>query len=315
MEMRSFDGTGRIKFLEISGVPFFDESGKPCGYRGITRDITERKQAEEALRESEEKFYKAFYHSPSLEAITTTDEGRFIEVNDTFCRVTGYSREEMIGRSALELNLWEESKQRKAIIEELKTKETVANTEAKLRTKSGEIRTVAFSMAKIALKNEPRLFSTAIDITERKQAEERINHLNLTLHSIRNVNQLITREKDSDRLIQGVCDNLVKGSSFISAWIVLLDESQKPVAWAAANASSNFPALIELFQQGNFPRCAQKALKQKQVFVTEDPNTMCPGCPISKGDTDIGSMTIRLEIEGIIYGVLCARIAKEPVIR
>ena len=79
------------------------------------------------------------------------------------------------------------------------------------------------------------------DITPRKQSEEHINHLNLILRSIRNVDQLITREKDRDRLIQGVCDSLANSGSFDNAWIILTDDAHRPVNWAQSN-SSNYPA-------------------------------------------------------------------------
>ncbi len=95
METRSLDGTGSIIFLEISGVPFFDIAGKLCGYRGITRDITERKRAEEAMRESEVKYRLLFEESKDPVYITTRT-GSFIDVNQSMLELIGYTREEIM---------------------------------------------------------------------------------------------------------------------------------------------------------------------------------------------------------------------------
>jgi PAS domain S-box-containing protein len=296
---------GKINVL-ISISLMKDAKGNEQGAVTIFTDITERKHMEQALRESEEKFSRAFLASPEIIAISRLEDSLYLEVNDSFVKTTGYTREELIGHRVDEINMWVNPKEQEEMARLVVENGYIKNKEYSLRMKSGEVRQWLCSSDSINIGGKACSIAVAADITERKQAEERINHLVLTLRSIRNVNQLITREKDCDRLIQGVCDSLVESHSFGSAWIVLLDESQQPITWATANGSSNFPALIESFRQGNPPRCAQKALKQKQAVVTEDPYTMCPGCPILGGGTDIGSMTIKLEIKGHIYGVLCA---------
>ena len=305
------DGTWRWIYDELRLNR--DEQGNPKNILGSMVDITERKQAEEALKESEERFNKAFHASPNPMAVVTLENGRIIDVNEAYSRVTGLKREDIIGKTALEHNLWANPEQRKVFYSIINSEGRLDDFEVLLRTKSGEIRTLLFSAEKITLRGVPSLVTAAIDITERKEAEERINRLNLTLRSIRNVNQLITREKDRDLLIQSVCDSLVISRSFNSAWIVLLDEKQQPVAWAGAKITKEFPALVKLIRQNKMPHCVVKALKQKRVVVTEDPHRMCQGCPALGDDTDIGSMTIRLEIEGKIYGVFCTSIPKKLI--
>ncbi len=138
----------------------------------VSRDVTERKKAEEALRESEEKFSKAFRCSPDRIVITTLEDGKFIDVNDTYLRFTGFNREEVIGRSPIEYNSWVKPEQRAEIVKKLKKEGRVYNEEVQLRLKSGEIRTSLFSADLINIKGEPCMISIATDITERKKAEE-----------------------------------------------------------------------------------------------------------------------------------------------
>ena len=142
------------------------------------------------------------------------------------------------------------------------------------------------------------------EITERKRAEERVEHLNLVLRAIRNVNQLITRERDRDRLLQGACDNLIETRGYHSVWIALLDESRGLVTSAEAGLGEEFLPLVEQLKRGELPACGQMALSQAGVVVIEDRASTCAGCPLSKNHSDMAAMAVRLEHSGKVYGVL-----------
>jgi two-component system sensor histidine kinase/response regulator len=134
-------------------------------------DITEQKKAREALKESEEKLSKAFRSSPNSVVISRIKDGRFVEVNDTFAKYIGYTREELIGHSTLELRIWKNPKDRHAMLRELKERGRVNDREVNFRLKSGEIRTSLFSAEPINIGGEACLISGSIDITERKKSE------------------------------------------------------------------------------------------------------------------------------------------------
>jgi two-component system cell cycle sensor histidine kinase/response regulator CckA len=137
------------------------------------RDITERKQAEQALLASEEKFAKAFRSSPNIMAISTLEEGRFLEVNDSFVRMTGYQREEIIGRTVQELGVWVNPEDRIRMAHELRKGGRVSGREVLMRARSGKINVCLFSAESIEVRGVRCLLSALEDITERKQAEER----------------------------------------------------------------------------------------------------------------------------------------------
>ena len=150
----------------------------------LIRDITERKRAEEALQKSERKFAKVFHEAPALLAISTLKEGRYVDANDTTLRTLGYRREEMIGRSALELNLWEDLSERAAIVQTLEEKGSVKNVEVRLRGKSGQSLFGLFSAEYIELNGDRYMLSLVEDITLKKQAQEQVERLNTDLSAL-----------------------------------------------------------------------------------------------------------------------------------
>ena len=163
-------GDGTEMFLHIN-ASVVEYNGK-IAIQSINRDITEQKRAEEALRQSEERFSKAFHSSPAALSITLLEDGRLLEVNAAFLRMTGFSREEVIGRTTLELGLWD-SQHRLAMAKALREHGPIVDFEIKFRKKSGEIRDALLSVELIQLGlGESSVLGIAQDVTERNRAEE-----------------------------------------------------------------------------------------------------------------------------------------------
>jgi PAS domain S-box-containing protein len=173
---------GNHIWVEITTTPI--RQNGDVNIIGFVRDITERKRAEEALRESEEKFSKAFRSSPEVIVISRLSDSTLLEVNDTFLRLTGYTREEIINKITTEVGVWAKPEERAGMIKLLREKGAVRNEEYSFRMKSGEIRTWLFSAEIANINNEPCILSMTSDITERKQAEERIRKQNEFLNHI-----------------------------------------------------------------------------------------------------------------------------------
>ncbi len=138
----------------------------------VARDVTERKRAEEGLRRSEQKFFTAFRAFPGAISITTLAEGRVLDVNDSFLRLSGYSREEVIGRTTVALGLWAVPSARPEIIRELRQKARIHDREITIRTRHGSSRLILFSAELVELEGETCILGSARDITEQRLLEE-----------------------------------------------------------------------------------------------------------------------------------------------
>jgi PAS domain S-box-containing protein len=160
--------------IGMSIYPMLESDGSIVGFRGVARDVSGLVKVEEALRESEEKFSKAFRASPDCMAITTLEEGKYIEINDAYTRVTGYTRDNIIGRKVIDINRWDEANARETIMKKLKTKGRVLKEECRFRMKSGAIRTMLYSAETLKIGGVDCVLSVTTDITDRKRQEEQL---------------------------------------------------------------------------------------------------------------------------------------------
>jgi PAS domain S-box-containing protein len=172
---------GSTVWTEAKASFIRNDEGIPIGIMGIIRDITERKQAENELRKSEEKFKKAFYTSPDSININRLSDGMFISTNKGFSELTGYSEEDVQDKTSLELNIWHDTNDRTKLVEGLREKGKVENLEAQFCLKNGEIKYGMMSAAIIDLDGTPHILSITRDITQRKRSEEERTRLELQL--------------------------------------------------------------------------------------------------------------------------------------
>jgi PAS domain S-box-containing protein len=135
------------------------------------RDVTGRKRAEESLVQSEKRFSLMFKNSPLPVALIRLADGVILDVNESFLRMAGYTREEIIGHTALELNFYPDPGRRAFIMEQLHRHGRLHGHEQLFREKSGQIRSHLLWFDVVSIGGEPCTIVTALDITERKQAE------------------------------------------------------------------------------------------------------------------------------------------------
>jgi|GEM_PF-736683 len=138
----------------------------------LAQEITERKRIEKALRASEERFSKAFSASPIPMSIVEHQSGRYIDVNESFLENSGYSREEVLGRTTLDIGIYADSRERDRLRDVLAEHGRIRNAEVHRRTKSGETRVALTSSEMIEINGVECVLTANNDITERKRAEE-----------------------------------------------------------------------------------------------------------------------------------------------
>ncbi len=140
----------------------------------INQMLEARIKTEEALKKSEEKFRLAFLTSPDAINLNRVEDGLYMEINEGFTKLMGYSPEEVIGKSSIELNIWNDLKDRERLVSELQKNGFVENLEAEFIKKNGQTGTGLMSARLIHIDHENVILSITRDITEKKQMEDRL---------------------------------------------------------------------------------------------------------------------------------------------
>jgi|GEM_PF-2249556 len=242
----------------------------------------------------------------------SSPEGNVLDINAAGLKLFGYETKEAF----LKVPAWahyDDEKDRERFIESHK-RGLVKDFEARFVRKDGSIFWCSItSVLRTTATQATQYINVFKDISKRKQAIERVEHLNRVLRAIRNVNQLISKERDRDRLVQGACDTLIEARGYHNVWIALFDESKKLVATAEAGLGKNFVAMVERMKHGELTACGLRALSEPGVVTIRDPGSACTDCPLSPNYGDREAMTFRLEHGGRVYGLLSASIPSRLV--
>ena len=152
-------------------TPEFDSDSRVHTVLGVSRDITAQKRDEEVIRKNEEKFFKVFKASPDAITIASMEDGKYIDVNEIFLQITGFTRDEIIGYTSTEVNVWVDMNNRETFIAQLAKYKFLNNFETQYRMKSGEIRDFSVSSEVIELEQKQCSFNFIKDITESKRMQ------------------------------------------------------------------------------------------------------------------------------------------------
>ncbi len=167
------DGIG--KTLELSVSLIKDKTGDPVGFRGIARDVTERRAMERALRESEESYRTVLELSPDAIVIARRKGWRYVQVNEAFCRHTGYAAEEAIGRTAEELNLYADLAEGNRLVDIMMQEGRVDGFEIQFQAKDGTILDDLVSVRTVRFRGETCFLIVATVVTSLKEAQKALS--------------------------------------------------------------------------------------------------------------------------------------------
>ena len=166
---------------EHTVAPLLTKERQRIGWVSIVRDITNQKLVEKALRESEERFRTAFQTIPDPVTIIRLDNGRCVDINDGFTSTTGWTREEVIGKTASDLKIWHNPKDREKFIAGISKDGQIRNLDAKFRVKNNELMWGLFSAKLLTLDGENHILSITRDISELKKAQNEKEELETQL--------------------------------------------------------------------------------------------------------------------------------------
>jgi PAS domain S-box-containing protein len=190
---------GHVIWGHVSSSLVRDSKGSPLYFISHVQDITERKQAEEALRESEEKFAKLFQDAPVLITITDIATGTCLDVNEEALRVFGFTREEIIGNSLIDVGAIT-CENRTQLVEEAQSRGRIAGSEMNFRAKDGHTVVGLVRGERISISGHDCILVAMIDITERKQADEALRALALRHEALLSAIPEIIMEVDKNKM-------------------------------------------------------------------------------------------------------------------
>ncbi|MFH0893831.1 MAG: PAS domain S-box protein [Bacteroidota bacterium] len=191
-----FREDGSVFPFEVNSSLLIDAAEKPYAVISVLRDVSERIKRENEIRKSEERFSKAFNTSNVIMAISDVDSGMYINVNDAFCSILGFSHDEVIGNTAKGLGIIRDFSSRKKLLGLIGKTGNLQNVELEVYTKAGEKHWGLFTAETIELEGKNYLLSTMTDITDRKKAEEDLEKNQAALIEAQHISKVGSWEYD-----------------------------------------------------------------------------------------------------------------------
>jgi len=347
----SLDRCGASEVLDILNNHEVTIIKQSEGWRTVESD--EQKRLKKVLNASEVRFRRLFETARDGILILDADTGQIMDVNPFLKDMLGYTTEELVGKRLWEIGLFKDILKSEDAFKELQREGYIRYEDLQLETKDGKPVDVEFvsnvydinhekiiqcnireiserkkaeevsEQYKGLLENLVKQRTSELaesnrellhELTEHKQGEERIIHLNSVLRALREINQLITHGPNSERLIQQSCDIMVKTRGFLCAWILLFDEKRKFVSAAVAGGKET-QAFYKQLKLGNYPPCVDKILAQKDSFaVCGDIVENGLDCLLWNTYRESRGLISRLEYEGKVYGIISTYIQSDYVL-
>lgn len=207
-EKRYLGAQGDIIWGQHTATLVRNDHGQISYIIATLEDITKQHAAAEQLRQSEEKFSRAFHISPDSININRLEDGVYIEINEGFTRITGYTAEDVIGKSSLEIDIWANPADRKQLVAGLRAKGEVIGMEAEFRMKDGEIRIGLMSARTVTINDMLCILSITRDITERIRAERELESFAQRLVTLREIEQAILAAQSPQETAQAALQNI-----------------------------------------------------------------------------------------------------------
>lgn len=220
LELQLVGLKGARRWIETHAAPLHNERGDVISALSISRDITDRKLAEERLRASEERFATIFHGSPVGICITALEDGKFVDANAAFFRTEGLTREDVTGRTSLELGYWPAPSDRERMVQQLIDADSPRECVVPFRRCDGSVGYSMRTMQRITLDGQDCILTLFNDITDRKRTEERL--------------------QASERHFRALIENSSEGISLLSADGTILFSTASVARITGFSAGENY---------------------------------------------------------------------------
>jgi PAS domain S-box-containing protein len=251
--------------VELFVQPIFDDAGHLLHYRSFVTDITERKRAEHALRESEQRYFALFEESPFAVALTKMPEGITVGVNEAFLRLFELDRAEALGKTSIDLGIAEPDA-RAQVEAQLEKRGIVTDFECTRFTKSGQKRLLSLTVNPVVIGGERHVLTTLRDVTEQRAAEEAVrrqsaelaeraelaealNRVNRLVHSTLEFDEVVQRSLDEGMRVLGLDGGLIELREE-SGWLVRYQRGFGPATLGVRTSDAHVPVAVRAVKSG-----------------------------------------------------------------
>ncbi len=256
LETSVTNSKGEMDYFSGSYVPRFNEEGRVDGLIGYFQNVSERKRAENALKESEERFRVLAEASPVIISVTRVSDNVVLYVNKSYSDAMGYKYEDLIGKPVL--NVYYDPAERKALIDKLNEQGYLQNYEVRVKKADGTPFWSSSSVRFVNFGGERAVMGASLDISERKIIEHNVIRLNREVQAIRECDQIIVHAADETSLLADVCRILCETAGYHLAWVGSVENDQAksihPMVW---NGDGNYLASANITwadtERGNGP--------------------------------------------------------------
>lgn len=256
MEYRIVRPDGLIRWISDRSFPVFDEKGVVVRTTGIATDITERKKSEELQRESDARFAIIVENSPVAIGISRASDGKLIQINSAFSRLYGFTAEETLGYTTLELGIWAIPADRQRFVEMLTTERYVREMETTARVKSGEERSVILWGELIEISGETCMMVQIVDITDRKHAEVLLNQRLDDLALINKLNTAVNQGEDIAGITELLANETKEIFGGLGAGTFLVDPNTRTIVFQPLTLSHDWIGNLEKLIGRSLPQIA-----------------------------------------------------------
>lgn len=264
----------------------------------------ERQAVSQALAHSEQRFQTIFQSAQDGILAADTETLRIVSANRSISRMLGYSRDELLSMGVNDIHPSHELARARDLFEKSVQEHGSLAPDVPMRRKDGSVFFADINASLVQLDGRTCLLGIFRDITERKRAEDRIQHLNAVLRGIRNINHLITREKTRDRLIQLACDSLVEMRGFPAVVMGVTDETDHRLL-AFAEAGQTIPALHDALVRGDVPDCVRDILAVRPNTDPQGAAASYKHCPdMTDAKESLATLALKVEHDGRLYGFM-----------